>query len=43
MENKNVEGILVNEVRGNFGKKKWPKTEKKGKLYTFLSFLNLVQ
>ena len=41
-ENKNFEGILVSEVRGKFGKKKWPKAEIKGKLCTFLSFLNLV-
>ena len=41
-ENKNFEGILVSEVRGKFGKKKWPKAETKGKLFTFLSSLNLV-
>ena len=41
-ENKTFEGILVSEVRGKFGKKKWPKAEIKGKLCTFLSFLNLV-
>ena len=41
-ENKNFEGILVSEVRGKFGKKKWPKAETKGKLCTFLSSLNLV-
>ena len=41
-ENKNFEGILVSEVRGKFGKKKWPKAEIKDKLCTFLSFLNLV-
>ena len=41
-ENKNFEGILVSEVRGKFGKKKWPKAEIKGKLCTFLSSLNLV-
>ena len=41
-ENKNFEGILVSEVRGKFGKKKWPKAEIKGKLCTFVSSLNLV-
>ena len=40
-ENKNFEGILVNEVRGNFGKKKWAKAEIKGKSCIFLSSLNL--
>ena len=41
-EYKNFEGSLVSEVRGKFGKKKWPKAETKGKLCTFLSSLNLV-
>ena len=40
-ENRNIEAILVNEVRGNFGKKKWPKEEIKGKSSIFLSSLNL--
>ena len=40
-ENRNVEAILINEVRGNFGKKKWPKAEIKGKSCIFPSFLNL--
>ena len=40
-ENRNVEAILVNEVRGNFGKKKWPKAEIKGKSCIFLSSLSL--
>ena len=41
-ENKNFEDILVSEVRGKFGKKKWPKAETKGKLCSFVSSLNLV-
>ena len=41
-ENKNFEDILVSEVRGKFGEKKWPKAETKGKLCSFVSSLNLV-
>ena len=40
-KNQNIDGILVNEVRGNFGKKKWAKAEIKGKSGIFLSSLNL--
>ena len=33
-ENKDFEGIVVSEVRGKFGKKKWPKAETRGKLFS---------